>query len=173
MMKATELLEKQHRKVESLFKRLSKGGGKAAQNGALEELASNLAAHMAIEQEIFYPAVRNIDEKRIIESFEEHALAEVALKRLLATPRDHIAFAARLEAVKDLVLQHVEEEEDELFPEVEESMDDDELIALGKRMKARFAEVLETGFEQALPKGTKTSSDIWMAKLSRSAAVNR
>lgn len=172
MMKATELLEKQHRKVETLFKRLAKGG-KTAQNGALEELASNVAAHMAIEQEIFYPAIRSIDEKRVIESFEEHALAEMALKRLLATPRNHIAFQARLEAVKDLLMHHIEEEEDELFPEVEESMDEDELVDLGKRMKARFAEVLEMGFEEALPKGTKTSSDIWMAKLSRSAAVHR
>ena len=51
-MKATSLLEKQHRKVESLFKKLS---GKSASTELVEELASNLAAHMAIEQDIFYP----------------------------------------------------------------------------------------------------------------------
>ena len=75
-MKATSLLEKQHRKVESLFKKLS---GKSASTELVEELASNLAAHMAIEQDIFYPAVKDIDEELVSESFEEHALAEVAI----------------------------------------------------------------------------------------------
>src|SRR5438046_460818 len=116
-MKATELLETQHRKVEELFSKLEDG-----QSNVLEELANNLAAHMAIEQEIFYPAVSSINSSTIAESFEEHATAEMSLKRLLKAKPDDDSFSARLSVLKELVKHHVQEEEGELFPEVEEDM---------------------------------------------------
>jgi hypothetical protein len=47
-MKATSLLEKQHRKLEAIFKKLESGRGDAP--ALLRELADDLAAHMAIEQ---------------------------------------------------------------------------------------------------------------------------
>src|SRR6185369_12176274 len=85
-MKATDLLEKQHRKVEAIFKKLEAGRGEA--EPLVIELANNLAAHMAIEQEIFYPAALGVDHDGISESLEEHALAELAIKRLLDITED-------------------------------------------------------------------------------------
>lgn len=158
-MKATSLLENQHRKVEALFKKLE--SGRSEPEPLLEELANNLAAHMAIEQDIFYPAIKQVDEDVVNESYEEHALAEVALKRLLAATDDE-SFKARLTALKELIEHHVTEEEEELFPEVEKALDEDMLEQLGKTMKARFDEVYEAGFEAAVPKGAvaKTSADV-------------
>src|SRR6478752_3453911 len=92
-MKATDLLKQQHRKVEALFRKLEKGHG---DEGLVEELASNLTSHMAIEQEIFYPAIREVAEDLIGESFEEHSVAELALKRLLAATPGAPAFKARV-----------------------------------------------------------------------------
>jgi hypothetical protein len=65
---ATALLKSQHRKVEGVFKKLE--GGRGNVRPLLTELANDLAGHMAIEREIFYPAVRRIDEDLIFESFE-------------------------------------------------------------------------------------------------------
>lgn len=158
-MKATSLLEKQHRKVEAEFKKLESGRSDPAP--ILLELANDLAAHMAIEQEIFYPAIREVDEKLVLESYEEHSLAEVALKRLLATDLEDEAFAARVTAAKELIEHHVKEEEEDLFPHVEKVIDEARLIELGKEMKARFDEALEAGFEALVPKGfAKTSADL-------------
>jgi hemerythrin superfamily protein len=158
-MKATHLLEKQHRHVEAIFKKLESGRSEAGP--LLEDLANSLAAHMAIEQEIFYPAIREIDEDMVRESFEEHALAEIALKRLLATDHDDPSFQARVTATMELIKHHVGEEEDTLFPEVEKAMEEDQLVELGKRMKVRFDEVVADGFEATVPKGfAKTSSDV-------------
>lgn len=157
-MKATSLLESQHRKVEALFKKLE--SGRSDPEPVLEELANSLAAHMAIEQDIFYPAIKEVDEDVVNESYEEHSLAEVALKRLLAA--DEETFTAKLTALKELIEHHVKEEEEELFPEVEKTIDEDMLAQLGKAMKAHFEEVFEAGFEAAVPKGAvaKTSADI-------------
>jgi hemerythrin-like domain-containing protein len=168
-MNATDLLKSQHRKVEALFKKLE--GGRSDNQTVLNELANSLAAHMAIEQEIFYPAIKEVDSDLVNESYEEHSLAEVALKRLLATDPEDEAFDARVTALKELIEHHVEEEETELFPEVEKALKDATLTELGKVMKPRFEEVFANGFEAAVPKGmSKTSADVSIAKLAKSAA---
>jgi iron-sulfur cluster repair protein YtfE (RIC family) len=156
-MKATALLEKQHRKVESIFKKL--GGGRSEAAPLLVELANDLTAHMAIEQEIFYPAAREADEDMVLESFEEHSIAELTLRRLLATDPDDKAFQARVTVLKELIEHHVSEEEDDLFPTVEKALGAERLESLGKRMKLAFDTAVERGFEAALPKGSQTAAD--------------
>ncbi len=89
----------------------------------------------------------------IEESIEEHALAEIALGRLLAAdPKRQGSFAAKVTAASDLVDHHVEEEEKELFPKVAEKASDEALSELGKRMKMRFQEALKLGFDQLVPR---------------------
>jgi iron-sulfur cluster repair protein YtfE (RIC family) len=150
-MKATTLLEQQHKRVKAIFKKLE--NGRAEAGPLLTELANDLVAHMAIEHEIFYPAVEAIDRDLISEAFEEHALGEIALKRLLSTDPEDESFKARVVAAKELIEHHVKEEEEELFPKVEKKLGDDKLEELGKQMKARFNEVREAGYETAVPKG--------------------
>jgi hemerythrin-like domain-containing protein len=167
-MKATSLLESQHRKVEALFKKLQSGRSDA--ESTLEELANSLAAHMAIEQELFYPRVKEVDEDLVNESYEEHAVAELALKRLIATSPEDEAFAARATVLEELIHHHVEEEEKELFPKIEKAIDEELLTQLGKDMKARFDEVFEAGFAAAVPKSmAKTSADVSKKRTAKSA----
>lgn len=171
-MKATDLLAQHHKKAKSLFKKLENGRGDAA--ALLTELANDLAAHMAIEHELFYPAVIQLDEDMVEESFEEHALGEIALKRLLAADPSEEGFRAKVTAVKELIEHHADEEEEELFPKVEKAMDDDQLKQLGKEMKARFTELQESGWESVYPRGlTKTLADAASVRLQRARARKR
>jgi len=143
-MKATDLLEKQHRQVEGIFQKLSSGRGD--KTALVTELANDLIGHMVIEQEIFYPAVKRVKEELVLESFEEHAIARFALGRLVKTDPSDDSFDARVTALKELIEHHVEEEEKELFPKVEKALGN-ELLALGERMKARFDEIVEGGYD--------------------------
>lgn len=153
------LLIRQHREVKAIFKKLE--DGKSDPAPLVEALVNNLAAHMAIEQDIYYPAVKELKEDLVMESYEEHSLAELGLKRLLATSPNDDAFDARVTACKELIEHHVEEEEDELFPAVDRKMAKEDLNELAKRMKARFDEVLAAGFAAAVPKTmNKTSADV-------------
>lgn len=166
-MKATSLLESQHRRVESLLKQLESG---VADHEALrDELANQLAAHMAIEQDIFYPAIKRVNDDLINEAYEEHALAEVALKRLLATNPEDDEFRARVIALKELIQHHTQEEEEELFPAVQRVLDKDALEQLGKTMQQRFETVLAAGFAAVVPKGWGTTS----ADISKQSALQR
>lgn len=167
-MKATELLEQQHREVEAIFEKLesSRAGGAAL----VTDLANKLAGHMAIEQKVFYPAVRSADETMVLESFEEHAIAELALKRLLAVDAKDPTFSAKVTALKELIQHHVEEEEEELFPKVEKALEAEELERLGAQMQDMFEEVVDEGYQSAVPKGTRTSADAAERRVLKPAA---
>ena len=145
-MKATDLLKQQHRTVEALFAKIEAG-----EPEALKDLASALAAHMAIEHEFFYPSGQEVDEDAIAEAFEEHSVAEFALKRALATDSEDEAFDARVTVLKELIQHHVEEEEGELFPKMEKALGSDELETMGLEMAQRFDEVLAAGYSSVLP----------------------
>jgi len=171
-MLATKLLEKQHREVEEIFSKLEKDNSDA--EALVTKLANDLAAHFTIEQEIFYPAIHQVDHSMVLESYEEHALGEVALKRLLAADPEAEEFKARVTALKELIEHHVKEEEKELFPEVEKAIDEEKLTELGKQMKERFDEVSEAGYESAVPRGfAKTSSDVSKKVLKKASATKR
>ncbi|MES1176010.1 MAG: hemerythrin domain-containing protein [Myxococcales bacterium] len=164
-MKATDLLKQQHRNVEALFAKIEAG-----EPEALKDLASALAAHMAIEHEFFYPESREVDEDAVLEAFEEHSIAETALKRALATDADDESFDARIKVLKELIEHHVEEEEGELFPEVEKALGNDELETLGAHMEVRFEEVLKAGYSAVLPKNyEETTADAALASADTAA----
>lgn len=148
-MKATALLEKQHRKVESLFKALETGKRESVPE-TLEQLADNLVAHAVIEEEMFYPLAKKVQRDLVLESLQEHEMATYALKKLMAAKPDSESFMAKAAVAKETVFHHVKEEEEEMFPAMIQSLGDDEDEALGKRMEARFKELLEAGYESAL-----------------------
>jgi iron-sulfur cluster repair protein YtfE (RIC family) len=169
-MKATDLLTKQHEKVKGIFAKLEAQKGDAA--ALLAELADDLAAHMAIEQDIFYPQVLAAKPDLIAESFEEHAVAELALKRLVATDPGDATFVAKVTTLKELIEHHVEEEQDELFPAVEKAFSAEALVTLGGEMKTAFDEARKSGFEGLVPKtfGHTTSDAANIIGTSKKAA---
>ncbi len=165
-MKATALLKTHHKKAKAALKKLSK----KRDDKVLDQVASELAAHMIIEETIFYPAILKVKPDLVMESYEEHALAQIALKRLLDADGDGSIFTARAKAVFDLIDHHVEEEEEDLFPKVDKVIDDATLKALGKRMEARFDELVAKGHAATLPKApAETTADPSAAKVAAQA----
>jgi hypothetical protein len=115
----------------------------------LRRVADELVAHMVIEEHVFYPRVRELDDDIVAESYEEHAVARFELARLMtATPAEQ---RARVGVLKDLVDQHVEEEETELLPKVQSRIPREELERLGARMEALFEKAVRAGLERLVP----------------------
>ena len=145
---ATTLLVHQHRKVEELFERVE--SGKNGFENTLRELADDLAAHISIEEELFYPAVRKVNPDLILEGLEEHAMGRFALQRLLGTRASDRSLKARLKAVKELMTNHHHEEEHDLFPGVRKVMTPAALEKLGAKMQALFDANVARGHEAVL-----------------------
>lgn len=151
-MMATDILKQQHREFEELLRQIETAEDDDERAALRVELADMLAAHTAIEEELFYPAV--LDQlgpgARIRESLEEHAVADFALYRLVSVSVADETFSAKLATLKDVVMNHIEEEESELFPQVDGEMERQVLDQLGDKMAARFEERLREGHRPIL-----------------------
>jgi hemerythrin superfamily protein len=146
--KATALLEKQHRKVERLFAAIDSANGNA--KALVHELATDLLAHMVIEQKLFYPAALSIKEDLVLEGYEEHVVSRFALERLLSASPKERSFKAKAKTLKDIISSHVKEEEDDLFPKVEKAMSSDAQRDLGAKMKRLFDATVAAGWQKTL-----------------------
>src|SRR5262245_48654676 len=99
-MKATDLLKKQHREVESLFKKMEKSEGAEDRRDLMEQIKMFLEAHTTIEEEIFYPAVAELETKKagemVNEAFEEHHVVKLVLKELPSVDPEDERFDAKM-----------------------------------------------------------------------------
>jgi hemerythrin-like domain-containing protein len=140
-MNAIALLEEQHAEALELMDQLKDSKPGAARQRALKKLDAALVAHMAIEEEILYPAMATAsgEGEPIAEAFEEHLIARVALKRCADTVEDKELFGVRVGVLKELIEHHVKEEREELFPAARKFLGRERLDELGEEMEARFA----------------------------------
>jgi hypothetical protein len=138
-MKATSLLTGQHRTLAGLLDKLALE--EMDHSVDVQRLANCLRAHAILEREAFYPAIAEIDPDIVHESHEEHALAEGALQLLVATDAHDPAFYARLMALKEAIACHMEEEEQDVFPMIEQAWEEHDLRKLGAAMSGRFEEI--------------------------------
>jgi hypothetical protein len=136
-MDPTQLLKKQHREVESLFKKVEKSESPEEARRLIEEIRANLELHMRIEEDMFYPAVRELPQKKaeemVLEAYEEHGVVKLVLERLPEADPEDERFHAKMTVLLELIKHHVEEEEKEMF-KLAKKLDEDDLEELGERM---------------------------------------
>jgi len=136
-MDPTKLLKKQHREVEALFKRIGKTEEAFERRRLMDEISAKLTMHTKLEEEIFYPAVREVPTKKaeemVLEAYEEHHVVKLVLAELPRVDPEDERFEAKMTVLKEMAEHHVEEEEDEMF-KLADKIDEDELEALGERL---------------------------------------
>ncbi|MFO0588395.1 MAG: hemerythrin domain-containing protein [Polyangiaceae bacterium] len=147
-MKATALLESQHKQIAALIEELERPG--ADRKSLVDRLATSVLAHMVIEEEIFYPQAEKVHRELALHGAEDHESEIPVLERLAATPASDERFAVRLQALKVLIQHHVDEEEGFLFPAVNRAIPSEKNAHLGHQMKARFEQVSKQGHAAAL-----------------------
>jgi hemerythrin-like domain-containing protein len=160
---ALDLLKKHHKEVKQLFKKFEKLAEDAAEERVelFAVLADRLAAHTTIEEQLFYPFIKNDDTEDIIrESLEEHLSAKRLMADLLEMEGDDANFDAKLEVLQEQVEHHVEEEEEELFKLVRKGFSDEQLEDLGERMQAEYDDLLEQEPRFQVPGETDTAAPI-------------
>jgi hemerythrin superfamily protein len=152
------LLKQQHRQVEQLFKKVERTGEPDERRELLDQISEKLALHMTIEEEIFYPAVREARatkkaEELVDEAFEEHHVVKLVLAELPKVDPEDERFEAKMTVLSELVHHHVEEEEKEMF-KLARKLGKDELADLGEQMGARAGEGGEEEDEEPERVGT-------------------
>jgi hemerythrin-like domain-containing protein len=138
---AITMLTEDHRKVERMLDELESTTerGIKTRHELFARLKDALAVHEAIEEEIFYPALRDHPKAKdiVLEAYEEHDVVNDIMGELESTPVDDETWGAKAKVMTENLRHHIEEEEGEMFPTARKVFDRAELEDLGERMAAR------------------------------------
>lgn len=141
MADVTELLEQDHREVEALFARFEETGDRRL---ALQ-ICDELAIHTAVEEEVVYPVVaRDVDTGLAQEGKREHDEVDRIMTRIKELPEDDGRLRTFVAQLKDAVMHHVEEEEEETFPKMRAKVGD-QLVPMGEKAARRKEELAAQG----------------------------
>ena len=147
-MDAIALLTRDHREVEQLFKQFEKLTERAQKSmkKIVTKMIRELAIHSAVEEMLFYPAVRTAGLKAgtrageaasdlVLESLEEHHIVKWTLSELEKMDPEDERYCAKVEVLVESVRHHIEEEEGDLFPKARKLLGEEVLDELGQRME--------------------------------------
>jgi len=141
---AINMLKEDHAQVEKSFKEFEKLDREDTETAhqLVLGVCEALKVHTTLEEEIFYPAVRDaIDDEDIMnEAAVEHETAKMLIDQLENMPADDPNFHATFTVLGEYVRHHVKEEEGEMFQQAKKS--DLDFEDLAQRMKARKEELV-------------------------------
>ena len=145
---ALALLRADHQAVQQLFQQFEKTRSEDRKAALAEQICNELTVHAQIEEEIFYPAVREAirDEDLIDEATVEHQSAKDLIAQIESGGPQGELFDAKVKVLGEYINHHVREEQNEMFPQVRKTKLD--LKELGQRLQERKMQLME-GAESA------------------------
>ena len=143
---AIELLTDDHEKVKDLFAQFDKLSDRSKVNKKklADQICLELTVHAQVEEEIFYPAVREAlkDDDMVDEAVVEHAAAKDLIAQIREMDPGDDLYDAKVKVLSEQIEHHVGEEEGEMFKKVRKAKLD--LAALGEEMAMRKDELMAT-----------------------------
>ena len=134
---AIVLLKEDHKEIRRLFREFQAAERKSSKGAIVRRILEALTVHTYLENECMYPEVRKLLpdlEDDVLESYEEHHVADVLCMELYTMKPDDERFDAKTMVLIENVTHHIEEEEQEWFPKVREGLGRKQLQELGARM---------------------------------------
>ena len=159
---AVSLLKEDHAKVKRLFDKFEAAKSRPSKRKIVLEAITELKVHAAIEEELFYPAVRKAIGKEIMnEADEEHHVAKLLIAELESMDGSESHHDAKFMVLAENVRHHIKEEENEMLPKAKGlKLDFD---ALAETMKRRKERLLKDGVpsvaEEAMVKAIRGKGD--------------
>ena len=144
------LLSDDHQKVLELFDRFEAALEEEAEDeleDIAHEICDELEIHAELEEEIFYPAAAEHAElvTLVEQAQQEHDDVKAMIEEIRAASADDGELEGLMQRLQEAVETHVREEENVMFPQAEELLED-RLEELGERL-ARRKEELTAGRE--------------------------
>jgi hemerythrin-like domain-containing protein len=140
-MDAISLLEEDHRKMKKILSELESTTerGVKTREELFATVKDELTVHETIEEEIFYPALKEHPKTKEIalEAYEEHHVVDMVMAEIEDVPHDDETWGAKFKVMKENIEHHIEEEENEMFKQARQVFEEGELEALGEQMRLR------------------------------------
>jgi Hemerythrin HHE cation binding domain len=140
---AVTLLKKDHREVEGWFDEYEQLEAEADKLVLFNQIALALKVHTRIEEEIFYPEERgDVEDDMLDEAYVEHDGAKKLIAEIEAMKPSDEYYDAKVKVLGEYIKHHVKEEEQPggIFAQAKKG--DEDLDAMGERLKARKEELM-------------------------------
>ncbi len=139
---ATALLRADHKLVSGLFEDYQKASTKSMKKKLVNQICLELSVHAQVEEEIFYPAVKQAlkDHEMVPEATVEHATLKSLIAQVEGVEPDGEMYDAKVKVLCEYVEHHVKEEQDEMFPKAKASKLD--MMELGEQIATRKKELI-------------------------------
>jgi hemerythrin superfamily protein len=137
---AIVLLKEDHQQIRRLFREFQSAGDGAVKTKErlVKQIISLLTVHTYVENEVMYPEVRTRLpqlEDDVLESYEEHHVADVLCAELFVMPASAERFDAKTTVLIESVTHHIEEEEGDWFPKVRAGLGRKQLQEIGAKIE--------------------------------------
>jgi hemerythrin-like domain-containing protein len=140
-MNALDLLQEDHDRIKPLLRDLKETTDRAekTRGDLFSRLKAELTVHEIIEEEIFYPALKEHPKAKeiVLEGYEEHDVVSRLMGELDGMDATDERFGPKAKVMAENIEHHIEEEEGEMFKQARQVFEADELEALGDRMVQR------------------------------------
>jgi len=144
-MNALELMKQDHAELKKMMGRLESTTerGVKTREQLFAKMKRELQVHETIEEEIFYPALKEHPKAKeiVLEGYEEHHAVDTLVGELETVPFDDERWGAKFTVIKENIEHHIEEEEGEMFKKARQVFGKSELDDLGGRMEQRKSTV--------------------------------
>lgn len=140
----TDMIRFDHSHVLVTFHQYTADARPKVKKALAETICDALEIHATLEEELFYPAMRGIDndEPVLLKSVPEHNEMRRLISELRATPATEVRHAQLLQQLMRDVIHHVADEETVLLPHAERLLGKDRLSELGVAMTRRRLELV-------------------------------
>jgi hemerythrin-like domain-containing protein len=146
-MNALRLLRDDHAKLKKLLAELEDTTERATKTRAelFATIHDELTVHEIIEEEIFYPTLRQHPKAKeiVLEGYEEHGVVDTIMAELESLPTDDETWGPKAKVMIENIRHHIDEEEGEMFEKARQVLEDRELEQLGEQMAGRKSEARE------------------------------
>ena len=128
----SEVLTEHHQVIRDLFQKTLDDPTQ------FEQLSNNLTVHHKNEEKFLYDLLEQEDKTRhdALEAVEEHHVIEMLLQELNHFPKDHERWKIKLEVLQEYTLHHLDEEEDDVFPQIDSVLSEEKRAELGEKFNA-------------------------------------
>ncbi|NEX62224.1 hemerythrin domain-containing protein [Noviherbaspirillum galbum] len=148
-----EALIRDHNTVRRLVEAYQQDHSREAKMQAAQQILTLLEMHSQLEEGVFYPAVRNIDPQMIGHFEQEHQKADDLVQALKNGSLDDQRSEQLLQQLIDMTMHHIQEEENDFFPKLQQANID--MTPIGLQMQAFEANLVHAQAQQSAQRGMR------------------
>ena len=148
-MDAIETLEKDHHRIRSLFSEFNETTDPQELQDCFDKIGNILTIHAEAEEQVLYPEASKCEDtdEVIAKGYEDHDRGDQMVIEIKSLNPSESQFKQKVKELQSFMLNHLDEEENELFPKVRQGMDDRKLEELATEIKHTKAEVAAKAIE--------------------------